>query len=100
MRARWTIRFLGPVVAAGVLLAVAAAPVDARRDRPPTPACDGYDAPAVAPRPGLGRSIPGLQDNCLRLNQIQVLGTHNSYRLDTTPEILSALRLLYPVLAE
>ena len=100
MRARWTIRFLGPVVAAGVLLAVAAAPVDARRDRPPTPACDGYDAPAVAPRPGLGRSIPGLQDNCLRLNQIQVLGTHNSYRLDTTPEILSALRLLDPVLAE
>lgn len=100
MRARWTIRFLGPLVAAGVLLAVAAAPVDARRDHPPARGCEGYDAPAVATRPGLGQSIPGLQDNCLRLNQIQALGTHNSYRLDTTPEILSALRLLDPVLAQ
>lgn len=100
MRARWTIRFLGPFLAAGVLLAAVAAPVDARRDRPPAQVCDGYDSQAVGVRWRSGRSIPGLQDHCLRLNQIQALGTHNSYRLDTTPEILSALRLLDPVLAQ
>jgi hypothetical protein len=78
----------------------AAAPVEARRDRPLARACEGYDEPAVSRRSVPNRPIPGLQDNCLRLNQIQVLGTHNSYRLDTTPEILAALRLLDPVLAE
>ena len=100
MRTRLTIRFLGPFMAAGILLAVAAAPVDAQRNRPAARACDGYEEPALSPRSVPSRSIPGLQDNCLRLNQIQVLGTHNSYRLDATPEILGALRLLDPVLAQ
>ena len=44
-------------------------------------------------------AAPGLTQNCLRLNQLQVMGTHNSYRLDTTPEIFAVLRSLDPALA-
>jgi predicted acyl esterase len=36
---------------------------------------------------------------CLRLNQIQVLGSHNSYKQPVVPEILAALRAFDPALA-
>ncbi|MGZ4680894.1 MAG: phosphatidylinositol-specific phospholipase C1-like protein [Acidimicrobiales bacterium] len=37
---------------------------------------------------------------CLRLNQVQSLGTHNSYHGPTTPEILDVLRGLDPASAD
>lgn len=36
---------------------------------------------------------------CLRLNQIQVMGTHNSYKQDVVPQILGLLELFDPTLA-
>jgi hypothetical protein len=41
-----------------------------------------------------------IAGHCLRLNQIQVIGTHNSYRQPITPEIFDVIKLLDPVQAE
>ncbi|MCH7790042.1 MAG: phosphatidylinositol-specific phospholipase C1-like protein [Acidobacteria bacterium] len=38
--------------------------------------------------------------DCLRINQIQVIGTHNSYRQAITPEIFDVITLLDPVQAQ
>ncbi len=38
-----------------------------------------------------------LADRCVKLNQIQVLGTHNSYHVQPRPELFSALLALSPV---
>ena len=38
-------------------------------------------------------------DLCVRLNQVQVLGTHNSYRVQPTPEMLGLLTAFSPDLA-
>lgn len=46
------------------------------------------------------RPIPDqLLRRCLKLNQIQVIGTHNSYKQPVTPEVLALLRLFDPELA-
>lgn len=61
--------------------------------------CAGVDT-ATGTRADV-RPIPDqLLRRCLRLNQIQVLGTHNSYKEPVTPEILALLRLFDPSLAE
>ncbi|NNE74821.1 MAG: hypothetical protein HKN26_14240 [Acidimicrobiales bacterium] len=65
-------------------------------------ACEGLSTvdTAATNRGREERPAPhGLTKRCLRLNQIQVMGTHNSYKLDTTPEILDALAFLDPALA-
>ena len=44
------------------------------------------------PRPGPCATITAENiDDCVRLNQIQVLGTHNSYHIAPKPEMLAAL---------
>jgi Phosphoinositide phospholipase C, Ca2+-dependent len=39
-------------------------------------------------------------DDELRLNQIQALGTHNSYHVEAAPDLLSVLRAFEPALAD
>lgn len=38
-------------------------------------------------------------DNCMRLNYVQVLGTHNSYHIQPRPAILAALAVFDPLVA-
>jgi hypothetical protein len=38
-------------------------------------------------------------DNCMRLNHVQVLGTHNSYHIEPRPAILAALEAFDPQVA-
>ncbi len=37
-----------------------------------------------------------VADNCMRLNYVQVLGTHNSYHIQPRPAILAAIGQIYP----
>lgn len=57
--------------------------------------CTGFDADDGRDRSAGWRRT----QRCVRINQIQVMGTHNSYKLDATPQILDALTALDPVLA-
>ncbi|MDH3706455.1 MAG: phosphatidylinositol-specific phospholipase C1-like protein [Acidimicrobiia bacterium] len=77
------------VATAGLTVAPAAA-----RDRSPN-ACAGFDADDGEDRSAGWRKT----QRCVRINQIQVMGTHNSYKLDATPEILDGLAALDPQLA-
>lgn len=79
----------------------------------PTPPIDNVVVPVPVPAPArcagtsaaTGTRIDDrwvsdqLLRQCLRLNQVQVLGTHNSYKEPVTPEILAALYAFDPVLA-
>lgn len=51
---------------------------------------DGDDTTGTTPAPGYPR------DDELRLNQIQVMGTHNSYHLPPQPEFAAGLEQLVP----
>lgn len=53
-------------------------------------ACGGCTAPETAVADCLTLTRENL-DDCLRLNQVQVLGTHNSYHLAPEPPLLEAL---------
>ncbi|GIU88260.1 MAG: hypothetical protein KatS3mg009_2775 [Acidimicrobiia bacterium] len=57
----------------------------------------GYVAPAAAPRPASAATF--LADRCLRVNNVQVVGTHNSYHLQPREPLFSALRAFDPALA-
>jgi hypothetical protein len=76
------------------------APAGAAKPAPPAVAgpCAGVSEPSGSPRDNTPISATLLRQ-CLRLNQIQVMGTHNSYRQATTPQILAALQAFDPVLA-
>jgi len=50
---------------------------------------DARPAPTSKPKPAIARH---RLDSTLRLNQIQVLGSHNSYHAAPYPEVLAALR--------
>jgi len=90
----------GAALMAAMAVSLAALGVAPAAAEGPTPqACDGFDVDAGRVNPGARPASPGLAGRCLRINQIQVMGTHNSYKLDTTPEILQALFALDPVLA-
>ena len=60
-------------------------------------ACSGDDG-ASAPSTTTSTALRPLDDE-LRLNDIQVLGTHNSYHLQGEPPLLDALRAFDPALA-
>ncbi len=85
---------VGAVAGLGLLLGLGAAPAAAT------------DCPGTAAAIGILEGIPGLPppiqnllatlervyaDDCVRLNQIQVLGTHNSYHLQPTPALYDFL---------
>ncbi len=40
-----------------------------------------------------------LADNCMRLNHVQVLGTHNSYHIEPRPALLQAIAAVLPQVA-
>jgi hypothetical protein len=56
---------------------------------------------SAAYRPALGPTYPqtNLADRCLRLNQTQVIGSHNSYHIQPRDPLWSALRTFDPLLA-
>lgn len=100
-------RLAAVAVVGGGLLAGALAPaasaspgggVTAPRDRgastaPDPPRCTR--PPASAPRSVRDRAV----DRCTRLNQVQVLGTHNSYHRQGRPTLLAAIAGFDPALA-
>ena len=88
--------FLAVLAAAGVPLtssAAAAPPQD-----PFDQICSKWSA---VYRPAAGPTSPGtnLADRCLRLNQTQVIGSHNSYHVQPREPLWSALRSFDPLLA-
>jgi calcium-dependent phosphoinositide phospholipase C len=62
---------------------------------------------AAGDRPVIGRLETGkpynqlltewISDNCMRLNNVQVLGTHNSYHVQPRPALLQLLKALDPI---
>ena len=61
--------------------------------------CAGFDA-ATGTRADTRPASDTLVRSCVHLNQIQVLGSHNSYKQPVTPAILELLRLFDAGLAE
>jgi Phosphoinositide phospholipase C, Ca2+-dependent len=67
--------------------------------------CDPFDeicakwSPVYRPAPGPTYPQTELADRCLRLNQTQVIGSHNSYHVQPREPLWSALRGFDPLLA-
>jgi hypothetical protein len=79
-------------LAALVLLTTLVAP-EGRAEAAPRPGrgpCAGVDVATGSSRDRTPISANLLQ-RCVRLNQLQVIGTHNSYKQPVTPQILDAL---------
>src|SRR5690242_19286613 len=54
--------------------------------------CAGWGGPTQGGRqPGVARG-QRVSDVCLRLNQVQVIGTHNSYHLEDPPKLLNVIK--------
>jgi hypothetical protein len=88
--------FLALLVAVGVPLASGTA--TAQPHDPFEQICSKWSADY---RPAPGPTSPGtnLADRCLRLNQTQVIGSHNSYHVQPREPLWSALRSFDPLLA-
>ncbi len=86
-------RALTMLVVVLMVLAAVITPAAAKgggKDRGPR--CEGFSADASTSTSDRGRSSNyGLHQVCLRLNQIQVLGTHNSYKQPVPEPLLEAL---------
>ncbi len=54
-------------------------------------ACDGVERGAPAPAIDCSTISATNSDDCVRLNEIQVLGTHNSYHIAPPPALLATL---------
>jgi hypothetical protein len=101
------VRRLGALAALGLLAAAACLPLPAALPaggggggggHGHGQACAGVSAAAGRHRDATPISGQLLR-RCVRLNQIQVIGTHNSYRLPTTPQILAVLQAFDAALA-
>jgi hypothetical protein len=69
--------------------------------RAPTPAdCTGWSGPAPGAKPPAAAAAVAASNTCLRLNQVQVLGTHNSYHLLDPPKLLSTITAFDKTLGE
>jgi hypothetical protein len=53
--------------------------------------CAGWSGPSPGAQPPAAADAQARSDTCLRLNQVQVLGTHNSYHLEDPPKLLSTI---------
>jgi hypothetical protein len=62
--------------------------------------CAGWSAAAANAVQSTGAVARLTADTCLRLNQVQVLGTHNSYHLRDAPDLLAALTAFDKTLGE
>jgi hypothetical protein len=78
-------------VAAALLVGLLASPTADAAPKGSARRCAGVSSATGTDVDARKISVKRLQ-NCLRINQIQVLGSHNSYRQPTTPEILAALK--------
>jgi hypothetical protein len=70
--------------------------------RPDAPSCARWADPAAyAGRSGQsnGAGSATLADRCLRMNQLQAIGSHNSYHVEAGPELFAALQAFDPALA-
>src|SRR5436190_4560367 len=80
---------LGLVAILGVLAAATACSSGSK------PTAGAPSTTSGAPTPAAGYRL----DNALRLNQVQVLGSHNSYHASPYPQVLAALRGVNPATA-
>jgi Phosphoinositide phospholipase C, Ca2+-dependent len=88
--------FVTALALGGVVLAACSGSSKQSSPTSSTPAkieCAGWSSTAG---PGLdpptGTAARSAADACLRLNQVQVLGTHNSYHVQDEPALLDALK--------
>jgi hypothetical protein len=91
------------LVLGGVLLAACSS--DSKKSAPTTTTakieCSAWTNPDErAITKTLTNDERGIADACLRLNQVQVLGTHNSYHLQDAPDLLAALKAFDKSLGE
>jgi hypothetical protein len=78
------------MLVAAVLVVPLASEADARPGQSPQRRCAGLSEPTGSLLDYFG-AFYFRHQQCLRLNQVQVLGTHNSYKQPTTPEVLDAV---------
>ncbi len=97
-KAAWSVTAVLTVV---ICLFVVPADASPRHD-PFATICQGWSAQY---RPGTSTDATtypqtSLADRCLRMNQIQVIGSHNSYHIRPQEPVWSALRAFSPALAD
>jgi hypothetical protein len=89
------------LVFGGVLLAGCSG--GSRKAEPDTtapPNCAGWSKDATAAPSTTAADPRRAADACLRLNQVQVLGSHNSYHVQADPKLLAALKAFDKQLGE
>lgn len=95
----------GAIVLGALLLAACSSSSgkSASSSSTPTPSaseCTGWSGPAPGAKPPAAAAAQALSDQCLRLNQVQVVGTHNSYHLEDPPKLLSTIKAFDKTLGE
>lgn len=96
---RWE-RSLGAAFVAAAVTLAACSGSSKHASGPSTTApasCAGWEAGSTGSAPGRAASIA---DRCLRLNQVQVVGTHNSYHFRDVPTIFNAIKAFDKSLAD
>jgi hypothetical protein len=94
---RRVLRYLVLVAATATVLSAAPGSA-APPDDPFAIVCSKW-APTYQEAPGATYPETRLADRCLRLNQTQVIGTHNSYHVQPQEPLWSALQAFDPILA-
>jgi hypothetical protein len=91
---RWE-RTLGVVVVAAAVGLAACSSSSSKGSSAPsttaTPSCAGWETGSTASTASRTADPRATADHCLRLNQVQVLGTHNSYHLEDPPKLLNLI---------
>jgi hypothetical protein len=86
------------VLCGAVLAACSGSSKKSDAGKPTTPStagaadCAGWSKGTAATRTTTGADARFLADACLRLNQVQALGTHNSYHLQDPPKLLDVIK--------
>jgi hypothetical protein len=89
-------RLVGVLV---VVLAVVAAVVGGTGSAGSAPSSDARCAKLQKPRQLQAHEQRNLADRCIRINQIQVLASHNSYHVQARPALFAAISAFDPALA-
>jgi hypothetical protein len=93
--------FVTLLVLGGVLLAACSSGSKKSSTSTTAPVdCTGWSKAAAGARPPAASEARRAADACLRLNQVQVLGSHNSYHLQDEPKLLAALKAFDKTLGE
>ena len=75
--------------------------LDARERRTlARPGCDAAEGCTTRQRRRWARLAATFADGCVALNQVQVLGSHNSYHIEPRPALLAALLAFSPVFSQ